>query len=142
MRMLMQIAVQDNLVVHQMDVKASYLNAPIDCEIYVEQPEGFEQNNENDVKLVCKSNKSLYGLKQSGRNWNNMLHSYLLGEQFEQSLVDPCVYTRNRNESRVSIMIWVDDTIIAVTNIHSVEEVKSYLSRTTVVMVSGYAIQT
>ena len=59
-----------------------------------------------------------------------MLHSYLLGEQFEQSLVDPCVYTRNRNESKVSIMIWVDDTIIAVTNIHSVEEVKSYLSRT------------
>ena len=40
-RMLMQLAVQYNLTVHQMDVKAAYLHAPIDCDIYVEQPEGF-----------------------------------------------------------------------------------------------------
>ena len=51
-----------------MDVKTAYLNAPIDCEIYIEQPEGFEQQGENGVKLVCKLQKSLYGIKQSGRN--------------------------------------------------------------------------
>ena len=55
--MLMQLAVQDNLVVHQMDVKTAYLNAPIDCEIYIEQPEGFEQQDKNGVKLVCKFKK-------------------------------------------------------------------------------------
>ena len=32
-RMLMQLAVQDKLVVHQADVKTAYLNAPIYCEI-------------------------------------------------------------------------------------------------------------
>ena len=56
-RMLMQLAVQDNLVVHQMDVKTAYLNAPIDCEIYIEQPERFEQQDKNGVKLVCKLQK-------------------------------------------------------------------------------------
>ena len=88
-RMLMQLVTQENLIVHQMDVKTAYLNAPIDCELYVEQPEGFKQESKNGVELVCKLQKSLYGLKQRGRNWNNMLHEYLVDEQFKQSLVDP-----------------------------------------------------
>ena len=128
-RMLMQLAVQDKLVVHQMDVKTAYLNAPIDCEIYIEQPEGFEQQDKNGVKLVCKLQKSLYGLKQSGRNWNNMLHQYLLDEEFEQSLVDPCVYTRIKDESKVTIIVWVDDIIVAANNTQSLVEMKSSLSQ-------------
>ena len=34
-RALLQIAAQHNLILHQMDVKTTYLNAPIDCEIYI-----------------------------------------------------------------------------------------------------------
>ena len=40
-RTLMQIAAQNDLIVHQMDVKTAYLHAPIDVEIYVEQAEGL-----------------------------------------------------------------------------------------------------
>jgi hypothetical protein len=61
----------------------------------MEQPEGFEKRGENGEKLVCKLNKSLYAcLKQSGRNWNNLLHDreYLQKEGFTQSQADPCVY--------------------------------------------------
>ena len=78
LRMLLQIAVQYDLIVHQMDVKTAYLNAPIDCEIYVNQPEGFEIESPDGERLVCKLYKSLYGLKQSGRNWNNFLHTFLI----------------------------------------------------------------
>ena len=84
---------QYDLLVHQMDVKTAYLNASIDCELYVEQPEGFVTVGENGEKLVLKLTKSLYGLKQSGHNWNNVLHEYLIDEHFEQSLADHCVYT-------------------------------------------------
>ena len=77
-RMLMQLAAQYDLAVHEMDVKTAYLNAPIDCELYVEQPEGFVTVSESGEKLVLKLKKSLYGLKQSGQNWNNMLHEYLI----------------------------------------------------------------
>ncbi|CAB4013210.1 Retrovirus-related Pol poly from transposon TNT 1-94 [Paramuricea clavata] len=42
-RVLMQHAVQNDMIVHQMDVKAAYLNAPIDCDIFVEQPKGYEK---------------------------------------------------------------------------------------------------
>ena len=86
--MLMQLAVQNDMVVYQMDVKKAYLNALIDCEIYVKQPDGFDIDGKNGEKLVCKLKKSLYGLKQSERNWNNMLHKYLIDKHFEHSL-DP-----------------------------------------------------
>lgn len=50
-RALMQIAVQNDLIVHQMDVKTAYLHAPIEEEIYLEQPEGFETNQKQEKNL-------------------------------------------------------------------------------------------
>ena len=126
-RMLMQLAAQYDLTVHQMDVKTAYLNAPIDCELYVEQPEGFVTVGENGEKLVLKLKKSLYGLKQSGRNWNNMLHKYLTDEHFEQSLADHCVYTRFNADCKVIILVWVDDIIVAASDEFVLKSVKSSL---------------
>ena len=86
---LMQMVVQCDLIVHQMDVKIAYLHEPIDYEIFVEQPEGFKTK-----KLVYRLNKSLYGLKQSGRNWNKMLHECLIRNNFIQNPADHCVYMK------------------------------------------------
>ena len=63
MRVLTQLAVQYDLTLHQMDVKAGHLNAPIDCNVYMDQPEGFEVRRQDGQKLVYKLNKSLYGFK-------------------------------------------------------------------------------
>ena len=52
----MQLAVNYNLFVHQMDVKSAYLHAPIDCDIYVAQPKGYEVLNENGKPIVFKLN--------------------------------------------------------------------------------------
>ena len=127
-RMLMQLSVQYDLLVHQMDVKTAYLNADIDCEIFVVQPEGFEKCSDDGQELVCKLNKSLYGLKQSGRNWNNLLHNFLSSMNFEQLLVDPCVYVRAEGNLRVIIIIWVDDIIIAASNEDLLSNVKISLN--------------
>lgn len=67
-RVLAQKVAQDNLTVHQMDVKTAYLHAPIKFDLYIEQPEGYEVTSSEGDKLVCKLKKSLSGLKQSGRN--------------------------------------------------------------------------
>ena len=114
-RMLLQTVIQDDLVVDQLDVKTAYLNAEIDCDIFVDQPEGYEVTNSKEEKLVCKLKKSLYGLKQSGRNWNSTLHTFLLSENFKQSSADNCVYTRFNVVTKVKaiIIIWVDDMIVA-----------------------------
>ncbi|XP_061882014.1 pyruvate dehydrogenase E1 component subunit alpha, somatic form, mitochondrial-like isoform X2 [Entelurus aequoreus] len=50
-RILMQKAAQEDLILHQMDVKTAYLHAPIDCEIYLEQPQGYEKNSNTGEKL-------------------------------------------------------------------------------------------
>ena len=44
------------------------------------------------LDCVWKLKKSLYGLKQSGQNWNGLLHSYLIDQGFSQSLAD-CLHS-------------------------------------------------
>lgn len=109
---LMQLAAQTGLILHQMDVKTAYLNAPIDCEIYMEQLEGFEVTAKTGQRLVYRLNKSLYGLKQSGRNWNQMLHTFLKDNGFVQSNSESCVYTKQNEKGMIVILVWVDDFII------------------------------
>lgn len=125
-RMLIQLAVQENMLVHQMDVKTAFLNAPIDTEIYVKQPKGYIQGDEVDV---LKLNKSLYGLKQSGKNWNNMLHVFLIHENFQQSLVDYCVYVKENDGVLTILVVWVDDILIACSSSGALLDIKTALNR-------------
>ena len=62
---------------------------------------------------MYKLNKSLYGLKQSGRNWNLMLHKHLTGNHFVQNRSDHCVYSKQSQSGNVVVVVWVDDFIIA-----------------------------
>jgi ATP-binding cassette subfamily B (MDR/TAP) protein 1 len=54
-----------NFKVEQLDVKTAFLHGDLDEKIYMEQPEGFEAKNKE--QLVCKLKRSLYGLKQAPR---------------------------------------------------------------------------
>ena len=96
-----------------MDVKTAYLYAPIEEDIYLEQPEGFEQTSETGVKWVCKLNKSLYGLNQSGRNWYKLLNDHLEPNGFEKNQSDHCMYRKQIENDTIIVIIWVDDLIIA-----------------------------
>lgn len=121
---LMQLAVQHELELHQMDVKTAYLHAPIDCEVYMEQPEGFKVKAETGEKLVCKLIRSLYGLKQLGQNWNRMLHNFLNENVYIQNLAENCVYSKH---TQYTMIIWVDDVIIATSDNRIVKNVKEML---------------
>ena len=125
--MMMQMAVELDLLVHQMDVKTAYLNADIDCEIYMNQPVGYEQFLDSKVKMVCKLNKALYGLKQSGRMWNNVLSAFLKERDFIQSEHDPCLYIYRDDPETVFLLHWVDDIILAVSSENLLKTVKAWL---------------
>ena len=64
--------------------------------------------------LVCKLLRSLYGLKQAGREWAMLFTSFLLSWGFDRSPVDPCLYTYEDKSGHVLwILVYVDDGLIA-----------------------------
>ena len=126
-RLLIQLAIENDMTIDQMDVKSAYLNAPIDKEIFVEQAKGFEKFDENGQKLVYKLNKSLYGLKQSGRNWNQTLNNYLMTLGFHQSQNDPCIYIKTLDNGMVILLTFVDDMLLVSNNEIEKNKVKTKL---------------
>ena len=64
-RIVLSLAAKYGLKLHQMDVKTAFLNGELDEDIYMEQPDGYVDEDHPDY--VCKLKRSLYGLKQSPR---------------------------------------------------------------------------
>eukprot|EP00253_Pinus_taeda_P033986 PITA_33986 len=88
-RLLLSIVVAFDFEVQQMDVKATFLHGDIEEEIYMKQPEGFAVKGKKE--LVCKLNKSLYGLKQSLRMWYQKFDKFIWGLGFSRRKEDHCV---------------------------------------------------
>ena len=78
----------------------------------MEQADGFQKKGVNGEKLVYKLNKSLYGLKQSGRMWNQLLHAHFIDNGFTQCPTEHCLYTKETKEGMILILVWVDDLIV------------------------------
>ena len=92
-RILLSIATFYDYEIWQMDVKTAFLNGNLEESIYMSQPEGFiEQDQE---QKVCKLKKSIYGLKQASRSWNIKFDTAIKSYGFEQNVDEPCVYKRS-----------------------------------------------
>ena len=73
MRTLLSVGNALDYEIKSMDVKNAFPQAEVSECIYVEQPHGYEEYDINGIPLVCKLDKSLYGLMQAARNWNTVL---------------------------------------------------------------------
>ena len=88
---MIALASKNDLKLHQMDITTAFLNGDLEKEVYMKQPEGFlVEGQENSV---CRLKRSIYGLKQSPRCWNQALDAQLKMVGFKQSASDPCIYT-------------------------------------------------
>ena len=93
----------------QLDIKAAYLNAPLDKRIFIPVPPG----DKNFGKGFWLLNKSLYGLKQSGRQWNIHLTDFLKNNNFVQLRSEPCIFKKMEGNRVVCIIgVYVDDLLI------------------------------
>ena len=111
-RSLLALANAHNLEVHQMDVHTAFLNGKLDFDVYMEQPDGFVDEEHPDY--VCKLNKSLYGLKQSARCWYRTLDAWLKENGYRQIGADGCIYikTEKSADGQINFVIYpvfVDD---------------------------------
>ena len=105
-RTVIGMAVQNSLKMHQLDVATAFLNGELEEEVFMKQPEGFASKGQEH--LVCKLNRSIYGLKQSPRCWNSALDNHLNKMDFTQTTSDPCLYIATEGEMFV-IAVYVDD---------------------------------
>ena len=116
-RLLLALSLVLGLVTRQVDYTAAFLHADIDKDpnwdglsdkeraqsgVYVEMPRGFGQPGK-----VLKLKKSLYGLKQSPRNFFLHLKGKLEATGFHQSDADACLFISDR----VICLVYVDDTL-------------------------------
>jgi hypothetical protein len=113
-RLILALAAELKLIVHQIDVTSAYLKGILNEEIYMIQPEKFV-DKENPNK-VCKLKKGLYGLKQAGREWNKKLHEILQQIGFKQCKNDNCIYQLQDQTNFVFIAVFVDDMLLTSTN--------------------------
>ncbi|GJS70943.1 retrovirus-related pol polyprotein from transposon TNT 1-94, partial [Tanacetum coccineum] len=86
-RIFIANAATKNMIIYQMDVKTAFLNGDLQEEVFVSQPEGFE--DQDNPTHVYRLKKALYGLKQAPRAWYDTLSKFLLANNFFKGAVDP-----------------------------------------------------
>ena len=124
-RSIIAIAIQNDMLLHQMDVTSAFLNGDLQEEVYMSQPEGFQVKGKEH--MVYKLKRSLYGLKQAPRCWNMTLDHLLKKMDFVQTKSDPCLYISSEGELCI-IAVYVDDILIATKDKRKLDDVKSKLS--------------
>ena len=125
-RLILALVASLDLELHQMDVKTAFLNGVLDEEIYMEQPDAFVQKG-NEQK-VCKLLKSIYGLKQSSRQWYLKFHKAVTSFDFEMIKEDHCVYMKRFEGNFVILSLYVDDILLAGTSLKAIKTIKDWLS--------------
>ncbi|CAM8944063.1 unnamed protein product [Rhodiola kirilowii] len=100
-----------NLELEQMDVKTAFLHGEIEEDLYMEQPEGFEQKGKEN--MVCKLNKSLYGLEQAPRQWYKKFENFMIDQGYTKLNSDHCVFTRKfTDDDLIILLIYFVDMLI------------------------------
>jgi hypothetical protein len=129
-RTLAAISAAKNLKIHHMDVETAFLNAKLtkigadDSEVLLELPPGCESLEMGNIVKVFRA---LYGFKQSPREWNRVLHDFLINHGFTQTRADPCLYTRGKT---LFVAIFVDDLFICGENDSELGEFKTKMKST------------
>ncbi|KAL0448993.1 UNVERIFIED_CONTAM: Retrovirus-related Pol polyprotein from transposon TNT 1-94 [Sesamum latifolium] len=110
---------------HQLDVNNAFLHGYLDEEIYMQPPKGYSVQPSH----VCKLLKSLYGLKQASRQWNQEFTSKLLSFGFSQSAHDRCFFVKGSGDDFIAVLVYVDDVLVTSPSSILIAEVKAYLDK-------------
>ncbi|GKC45103.1 zinc finger, CCHC-type containing protein, partial [Tanacetum coccineum] len=116
-----------NLIIHQMDVKTTFLNGELYREVHMNQPQGFIMHDNKNK--VCKLIKSLYGLKQALKQWYQKFNEVVFSNGYLLNQADKCIYRKfNESGKGVIICLYVDDMLIFGTRQVQVDLTKEFLS--------------
>ncbi|CAM6116227.1 unnamed protein product [Calypogeia fissa] len=125
-RLIVALAAAFGYPLYHMDVVTAFLNGTLDELIYMLQPAGFEEPGKEH--LVCKLNRSIYGLKQSPRVWYEEVDNFLRSIGCIRSKLDPNLYFTYESGHLVVLLLFVDDLLITGSNSIAIDAMKQTLS--------------
>ncbi|CAI5727678.1 unnamed protein product [Peronospora farinosa] len=108
-RVLVALATKFGLVLYQGDVQTAYLNANLQIRQYVRNIPGFPQ----PPGIIYRVDRALYGLHQSGAEWNEEIDNWLVTQEFKRSETEPCLYFYCKHAVLALLMLYVDDVVLA-----------------------------
>ena len=109
-RFLLALVLKHGWLTRQIDFVAAYTQAPVERELYMAVPRGFDIEGGGDPKdFVLRIERNIYGQKQAGRVWNHYLARKLIDIGFHQCDADPCVFVRKQ----CVYVLYTDDSILA-----------------------------
>jgi len=121
-RAIISLAAQKDWLLYQLDVKSAFLNEILKEEVYVEQPQGFIIQGEEEK--VYKLRKALYGLKQAPRAWYSNIDSYFNEKGFKKSKSEHTLYVKTQGTDILIVALYVDDIVLTGNNEKMIEEFK------------------
>ena len=122
-RLVLGIAASKHWEVHHMDVKSDFIHGDLNEETYIKNPKGYT----SDPSLVCKLQKSLYGLKHAPRSWYAKMDVFLLSQNFQRCKYDPNVYIHQFDGNLLILVLYVDDILITGSTLVSIPFIKTAL---------------
>lgn len=120
LRCAFAVAAERELEIKQIDIETAFLNGVMEEEIYMNQPDGFQEQGKD---IVCRLKKGLYGTKQAARQWNEKINSSLQDMGLTQSDADPCLYTKILEAEYTLLIVYVDDIVIFSNNMEKMNQV-------------------
>jgi hypothetical protein len=112
-RLILLIIAKFGLKAWSMDIGTAFLNGNLQEEIFMRLPEGFEETNGKRADQMClKLKKSIYGLVQAAREWNQKFNKEIVKLGYEINNVDPCLFCKREDKKFCLICLYVDDMII------------------------------
>ena len=111
-RMVLGIAAVKDWELRQLDVDTAYLEANVKEDLYIELPE----DHRNSCDQVGRLQKAMYGLVHAGLLWSKKFSTELAAKRFEHCQADPCVLRRVLHGKVISIVVYVDDPLVAKRN--------------------------
>ncbi|KAH9670611.1 hypothetical protein KPL70_017043 [Citrus sinensis] len=102
LRILLALVAVNDMHLEQMDVKTAFLHSEFEEMIVMAQPRGYEDPAKADY--VCHLRKSLYGLKQSPRQWYLRFDKFMAENSFQRCSYDCCVYHKDLKDGAKKIL--------------------------------------
>lgn len=89
-------------------------------------PPGHQSTSKN---IVYKLKISIYGLKQTSKQWNNTLTRTLVHLRFIESKADYSLFIKNHNSNFTVILVYLDDLLLVGNSLAEFNTIKSVLHK-------------